>query len=115
MPRAGLMRERVTVQSATVSADNIGGISDGAVTWASIATVPDIWARVMPISGRGAERVNAMQLQSAISHEVTIRYRTDLTPAYRLVWGSKALNIRSISHDEKHRHTTLFCEEGVAT
>lgn len=109
------MRERVTVQQANVTTDSIGGAADGAVTWASIATVPDIWARVMPISGRGAERVNAMQLQSPISHEVTIRYRTDLTAAYRLLWGTKALNIRSITHDEKRDHTTLFCEEGVAT
>ena len=115
MPRAGLMRERVTIQTATVTADNIGGIADGPVTWGSIATVPTTWARITPLSGRGAERVQAMQLEMAISHEVTIRYRTDIVPAYRLMWGTLPLNVRAIVHDEKHRHTMLFCDQGQAT
>ncbi|MGD9879023.1 MAG: phage head closure protein [Hyphomicrobiaceae bacterium] len=111
MPRAGSLRERVTIEQEVPVDDGMGG--QGKPEWSEIAHVPTVWARVMPI--RGSERVQAMQLEAAVSHEVTIRYRTDLTAKHRLLWGSSALNIRAVYHDEKRRHTTLLCDQGVAT
>ena len=110
MPRAGGLRERVTIEQETITDDGMGG---GALSWSEITHVPTIWARIAPI--RGSERLQAQQLQSPLSHTVTIHYRTDLTTKMRLLWGSTALNIRSVYHDEKRRHTMLDCEQGVAT
>jgi len=108
--RAGSLRERVTIQQSSVSADGLGA-SDGPVSWAAIATTPTVWARIAPL--RGSERTEAMRLESVVSHEVTIRYRTDLTTAMRLSWGSTLLAIKAIYHDEKRRHTMLLCDEGA--
>lgn len=108
--KIGPLRERVTIQSGAAADDSMGG---GPVTWSSIATTPDVWAGIRPI--RGDERLAALQLQAAVTHEVTMRYRTDVTAANRLLWGLVPLNIRAVLHDPKRRFTTLMVEQGVAT
>jgi SPP1 family predicted phage head-tail adaptor len=46
------------------------------------ATVATVWASVFPLSGRAF--FDARQLQSELSHRITIRYRTDITAAWRV-------------------------------
>lgn len=109
MPRSGPMRERVTIQQSSVPVDDLMGGGDK--VWSAIATTPTVWARIAPL--RGDERMAALQLQSSVTLEVTLRYRNDLTTAMRLLWGSVVLNIRAVLHDEKHRHTRLMVEQGA--
>lgn len=106
--RAGALRERVTLQSATEASDGAGGQT---LTWANVATDPVVWARVEPTEGR--EKFAAMQIQGRYTHRVTLRYRTDLTLKLRVVWGSIYLNVRSIQQHEKREWTALLCEEGT--
>jgi len=108
--RIGPLRERVTIQSGSTADDSMGG---GPESWSAIATDPTVWAGVRPI--RGDERLAALQLQAAVTHEVTIRYRTDVTPQHRLLWGAAPLNIRAVLHDARRQFTTLMVEQGVAT
>lgn len=102
------MRERVTIEQETATPDGYGGYAN---TWATVATV---WAKVEPLSGR--EQIEADKLQGVVNTRVTIRYRSDVVPGMRLVWGSRNYNIRAvISEEERDRFLQLTCDVGVAT
>lgn len=105
---AGQLDQRVTIQSFTQAGDGGGG---GPKTWTTIATV---WAHVRPLSGR--ERLQADQLESPANYRVTIRRRTDITAAKRILWQGKAMNIRFDGRNNvRDLYMTLDCEAGVAT
>jgi len=107
-PGIGKMRERVTIEQETATPDGYGGYAN---TWATVATV---WAKVEPLSGR--EQIEADKLQGVVNTRVTIRYRSDVVPGMRLVWGSRNYNIRAvISEEERDRFLQLTCDVGVAT
>ena len=106
--KAGRLRHRVTLQSAADTADGGGGFT---TVWSDVATV---WASIEPLKGR--ERLFAQQLESPVSHRVTLRHRSGVTTAMRVKFGSRILNIRSvINAEERDRALELLCEEGVAT
>ena len=82
MGRAGLFRNRVTIQSAINSTDSFGEKNQ---TWTSTA-VGTLWAQVDTEKGRegfqsGAERTIAPTV-------FRIRYRSDVDTSYRVLWPS---------------------------
>ena len=102
--RIGLLRERVTLQVKTTATDVGPGKS---VTWGPLATV---WAHVQPL--KSGEVIQAMAMGSAVSYTVRIRYRTDVTPANRLRWDRKTLQIHSVVRvDGKTEFLELLCGE----
>ena len=104
---AGDMRERVTVQRATASADGYGGQN---VSWADVATM---WAKVQPV--KGTEGVQAGGVAALETYLVTVRYGADVSELDRLSWRSKTMNIRTAQDRERNRQwLTLECEVGVA-
>lgn len=104
MLRAGDLRHRITIQSATTGSDGQGGTTK---TWATLATV---WAQVRPISGR--EAVQAGQMTSTLTTTVTIRSRTDVTVGQRVVHGSRTLAIASVQDpDGRSEQLALLCSE----
>ncbi len=103
---AGKLRHRVTVEQPTASSDGYGGST---VSWTTFATA---WAAVEPLSGR--EYFQAQQAQAAVTHKVTMRYLSGVTPRMRVKHGSRLLTIVSaIDTDERHRELVLMCEEAV--
>ena len=93
---------------ATLTPDGGGGFI---LTWTDVATV---WAAIEPL--KGAERLHAQQLQSPVTHRVTMRYRAGVRPSMRLVFDARTLNIRAvIDPQERNRTLELLCEEGVGT
>ena len=104
----GALRHRLILQEEARDTDAGGGTT---LTWSDIATV---WGRVEPLAG--AERLQAMQLESRVSHRVTIRNRTGVSAGMRLVHNGRALNIRTVIDPDARKHwLELMCEEGVAT
>lgn len=103
------MRERVSIQrrsSAAAQDDAIGGFTD---SWTTQETR---WARVIPVAASEASR--AGQLEGQVTHEVTLRYVSDIGPADRFLYGSRVLNIVSIRDlEERHRYTVCQCVEVV--
>lgn len=73
---AGLLRDRVTMLSATTTADGSGGQT---TTWLD---GDPLWAQVRALSGREALQYGA--LQSSVSVRIGVRYRSDLTIQHRL-------------------------------
>ena len=105
---AGMLREPVTIQRQVSVSDGMGG---QAIQWIDLATIR---AQVVPLSGR--EAVQAMQLQASVTHRVMMRYRSDLTPADRLLIRGNPLQIRAIINIEmRDRWLELACDAGVAT
>ena len=108
MSKVGQLRHPITLQGQGTTRDAGGGISSG---WSDIAT---IYADIRPKTGK--EVYTQGKGVGSVSHEITVRYRTDITNASRISYDSKLFNIRAIINvDERDRFLKLLCEEGVAT
>ena len=91
--RAGKLRNRVQLQTATVAQNEYG---DPGKTWTTFKTV---WARIRPVSG--SEFLEAQRVESELTHEITIRKNDLLTTADRVKHKTKIFNIEAIVPDEK--------------
>jgi SPP1 family predicted phage head-tail adaptor len=102
--QAGELRERVTIQSPTASADEYG---QAPPTWADVATV---YAGVRPL--RAGEILRAEQPGMETTHVVRLRYRADVAPECRLKWGTRYLYPSSIVNvGARNRELELLCTE----
>ena len=81
---AGQLDQRLTLQSRAAGVDVLGQASGA---WADVATGG---GRARPLRSR--EIFAAGQAQSVTDVEFTIRHRTDVTAAWRVLW-------RSVPHD----------------
>ncbi len=107
MAGAGDLDQRVTIERPERAPDGGGGHT---VTWEPVATV---WAAVEPLSGR--ERLQAQQVQSAVTYRIRIRRRADITAGMRVVWCGQVTNIRACPDPgPRAAFMTLDCEAGVA-
>lgn len=103
---AGQLRHRVTIQQLTRVEDEGGGHEEN---WADVATV---WAAIKPM--RGSERYEAQQVQSTLTHKVTIRYRAGIKPQMRILYGNRIFEVEAvIDVDERHKWLELLCSEVV--
>jgi len=84
----GDFTDRVEIQQPTLAADGQGG---RLTTWETLATV---WAQVEPLSGR--ELLMAQAAQSQVTYRVSMPHRPDVTPAMRLMWRTKTLEILAV-------------------
>jgi len=112
--RAGRLRHLVELQRNTPVASN--KLNEPTDNWQTLASVH---AGVEPISGR--EFFAAHQVQSDVSHRITVRFYPGLTPKDRVAWVNRPLggvtvtrifDIKAIlDRDEKHREMQLMCVE----
>ncbi len=106
----GELRHRLVIQSARAADDGGGGQSD---PWSDPVTVATVWGKVEPLTG--GERPRAMQIEDRLSHRVVIRHRPGITPAMRIVFGTRLFNVRAVvNREERGRFLELLCEEGAA-
>jgi SPP1 family predicted phage head-tail adaptor len=104
--RAGDLRHRVAIQTASESADTLGEMTK---SWSTVATV---WAALWPL--RGAEREEAGQIKAQVSHRMRLRYNATLTGKHRLLLGTRVFNIGSvINFDERRHELELLVKEEV--
>jgi SPP1 family predicted phage head-tail adaptor len=111
--RSGSLRQRLALSSATLVADGMGGWTV-VLPWVLVATV---WGQIAPLTG--AERLQAAQMTSIVTHEITIRYRTGVVPQMRIARtaGSQTFEIHAVlrSDDFRRRQLTLLCSEVQTT
>jgi SPP1 family predicted phage head-tail adaptor len=73
----------------------------------------DVWANIRTLSGN--EKINAQQVQSMISHEVTIRYWSGVAGVKandRIKFGSRYFDIESARNvDEANIEIRIICNE----
>ena len=101
---AGRLNKRVTLQSASSARDGHG---QPIGTWSDVATV---WAAIEPIRGR--EYFAAQQVSAETTHRVTIRYRSGVSPQWRVAFGSRTFRIESVINPlERNERIELMCVE----
>lgn len=96
------------LQSLSTTPDGQGGVVR---SWSTYATV---YAKVSPLRGR--KLWAARQAQSELSHEVIIRWRSDVGTDDRVVWSGAAepLSIRAVVNVEARNVVlALDCLEGT--
>jgi SPP1 family predicted phage head-tail adaptor len=105
--RAGILRHVVTIQIPTVT-KNVRGVE--VVTWpTALATVR---ADVRTLSGR--DLVGSDQVTPIAQHQITLRWRADITTKHRVKWGNRYFGIDSVLEpDNRLRSLTLMCTELV--
>lgn len=99
------MRERVTVQAATPTANALG---ETTLTWTDVTTV---WASVNGVSA--AEALQYGQQSTTATHRVRMRYLSTLTSQNRLVWRGRILDIISLLEYQNRSEHVATCEEQV--
>jgi SPP1 family predicted phage head-tail adaptor len=105
----GKLNQYGTIQRPSDVDDDAGG---KVRTWVDDATrVP---MGIEPL--QGDERMYGMQLQTRVTHQITMRYREGMTTAKRIVCRGVAYNVRYVG-DKDLRNTmfVLLAEQGVAS
>jgi SPP1 family predicted phage head-tail adaptor len=104
---ASRLRHRLTLQQEVQTPDGAGGSQR---TWENVA---DLWAEINTVIHKfGDEKLVAGQMQSAITHKITLRYRTGITTGMRFVYDERAFNIRNIMNvQENNEILELLVEE----
>lgn len=103
--RAGRLRHRVVIQTATEAQDTAG---EAIKTWTDAMTT---WASVEPLSGRELLRAQEVNAESTI--RVRMRYNTHVSQTARLLVDStRILDINSVINTrEIGRELELLCSE----
>lgn len=93
---AASLKHRVTLQSLARVSDGQGGYSE---SWTDVS---DVWVSIAPM--KGYERFQAMQMQTPVTHKIVMRYRSDVTTAHRLLYGSRVFALKEVlNRDEDSR------------
>jgi SPP1 family predicted phage head-tail adaptor len=109
--RIGALRHRVTFQTLTRTPDGQGGYTS---SWADMSTNPTVWGEVVPKST--PERFFSQAIQYQRTHQVTIRYRSDLTQEMRMLFDSRIFQIKGIRKpDERRFFLIIDLEENQGT
>lgn len=98
MPKCGdnivsRLRHRVTIEEVTQTTDGQGGYTE---TWAEIGKA---WADIKPL--KAYEKFQAAKFEVPVSHKITMRYRTDITEANRLVYDNRVFEIKGILNEDE--------------
>lgn len=110
--KAGRLRHWVVLEVKTKTRNTYGSET---VAW---TTNVGAWADVKPL--RGSNYLASQQLQSAITHSITMRYQTlanstEIKPGYcRVKFGDRPFQIQSvINPEERNIYLELMCVEDL--
>lgn len=93
-------RKRITIQTLTRASDGQGGSTD---TWTD---GPEVYCSITPI--KAYERYQAMQMQTPVSHNIMMRYRTDITTQIRLKYQDRIFWVKEIINQEERGRFLLI-------
>jgi SPP1 family predicted phage head-tail adaptor len=103
---AGAMNRRLTLETPVRSGDEAASAT---LTWSNLGLV---WAAVTPRTGR--EIVTADGQAARISHEISIRWRGDITAALRFRDGATIYLIHAVRDGDQHRRRLICLVEEQA-
>ncbi len=103
--RAGDLNSRVTIQAPSGSPADDGQPSGEYEDF--LTGVP---AQIRGVGG--GEFIRGVQVQAGITNLITIRFRDDVTPNMRVIYGERTLNIQAaIDPEGRRRELQLHCKE----
>jgi len=102
----GRLRHRITIQQQTVTRDAYGG---EVIAWSDVATV---WALLTPVRGQERQLTAAAQVQATMIYQVRIRYRADIHPKMRILWGTRVMDIEHmVDPTGRTAETIMLCRD----
>lgn len=105
--RIGDLNKLISIIGTTRASDGMGGFT---LTDSTIAS--SIWAAIWPLSA--SETVKSMQQTMEISHRIRIRYRSVFRPDWRIKFGERYFDVKSIINpNERGEWLDLMCKEAV--
>lgn len=94
------LNKRVTFQSFNKNRDSAAGFTD---EWTDYATV---YGNIQPVSGREYMEGAAMQVE--ITHNITIRYRSDIKRDMRVICNGRTFEIEHvINYNEANKYLVI--------
>lgn len=103
----GKLRHRLPLQSFVATTDEYGQPIKVYTTFATV------WGRVEPLQGR--ELLEAQQLNSRVTHRVTIRHKPSVKPINRILHKTRILEPVSVLNiDERRIQMKILCIESIA-
>ena len=103
--RAGKYKHKVTLLSPTHDTSGLGDT----VTWNTVTTV---WASIEPAAG--SEMFRQGQISAEISHIISMRYRRDIKPSWRISFKGRTFLLKSvIDTGEAERELVITATEGL--
>ena len=101
---AGDLTHRFILEARVEEPDGFGG----RVT--TFAAKGAIWGA--PRTVRGREALRAAQLDEVVDHTVTVRFRADIRPGWRLRRGARSFDVVALyDPDERRRYLVLETRE----
>ena len=109
--RVGSLRNKITIQNTTTSADSHGGFTTGRSTYVTA------FAKITPKGGREVfSDTTGEKVQNPHIFEFLIRYRSGITTTMRILFGSRTFNIVKINNENDYNNfITLTAIENVGT
>lgn len=86
--RAGRLNQEITLKSPLATTNAIG---EAVVTYSDVVTV---WAAVEP--EKASERMSDGLIFGKAVYKIIIRYRSDVTSEWKIDWGDKTLELKSV-------------------
>ena len=108
--RVGKLKNPITIQSLSQGADGYGGFSA-----ASYTDVITAFAKRTPKSGTQIfSDKSGRQVENPHTHEFMIRYRSGITTAQRIKFGSRLFDIIQINDEnDNNNYITIKAKENV--
>lgn len=104
--RSGKLRHRLELQENTPTRNAVGEEVD---SW---ATIEKFWGNIEPLAG--TELLHAQQTAAEVSHRISRRYASGVTPGHRILHGERVFDINAVINvEERGRELLLFCKEAV--
>ena len=102
--KAGKLRHRIKVQNYSETQDAMGQVIKG---WTTCGIK---WARVEPMSVN--ERLRAQQIDSKITHKITMRWFENFDPDQRFLFKDRHFYVKgTIKKDEISNEMIIMAEE----
>jgi SPP1 family predicted phage head-tail adaptor len=99
------LKHRVTIQQQNGTLNDGGG--NIKPNWVDVVTV---WASVSPINAQ--ESIIAERRGQQVTHSISVRYRTDISPKMRLLFNGRVLDIQTIVNiNEENKELKIQCLE----
>lgn len=101
---AGALRHRIVLQRRDAIPDEAGGAR---TVFTPFATA---WAQIVPAAPR--RRPDAAALLTGGEYRLRLRYRTDVRPGMRVLWGPQTLDVLQVAPlSGERRFLDLLCRE----
>jgi SPP1 family predicted phage head-tail adaptor len=102
MTAPGELNRRLVLQQPVETADGAGGVTR------SYSAVTTLWAKVEPVSARGAVVADAPG--ATVTHRITIRSGPELTTQHRFIEGATLYRIVTLREDATRRFLVIGAE-----